>query len=182
MSVSSLFSSQMAPGYAIAVMGIDFTLRYFYKVLLDLLPICNQDKGNKIRYEEDSWMTYLLFFSKSSSCKSFLLSFFLFLFLLLPFTMNSFGGWSNFCFTEQEWNLQRDGAEKRKKEGRRDKLIITAFLLEMWHCYCLSPTYLCQLLCLLLFSIQVHSFSPLCLSPLSSCFLCWSSGAIENRD
>lgn len=46
---SSLFSSQMAPGYAIAVMGIDFTLRYFYKVLLDLLPICNQDKGNKIR-------------------------------------------------------------------------------------------------------------------------------------
>ncbi|TMS20038.1 VWFA and cache domain-containing protein 1 [Larimichthys crocea] len=42
-------SSQMAPGYAIAVMGIDFTLRYFYKVLLDLLPICNQDKGNKIR-------------------------------------------------------------------------------------------------------------------------------------
>lgn len=44
-------SSQMAPGYAVAVMGIDFTLRYFYKVLLDLLPICNQDKGNKIRYE-----------------------------------------------------------------------------------------------------------------------------------
>uniref|UniRef100_A0A1A8Q6T5 VWFA and cache domain-containing protein 1 n=1 Tax=Nothobranchius rachovii TaxID=451742 RepID=A0A1A8Q6T5_9TELE len=42
-------SSQMAPGYAIAVMGIDFTLRYFYKVLLDLLPICNQDKGHKIR-------------------------------------------------------------------------------------------------------------------------------------
>ncbi|XP_077463813.1 VWFA and cache domain-containing protein 1 [Stigmatopora argus] len=42
-------SSQMAPGYAVAVMGIDFTLRYFYKVLLDLLPICNQDKGNKIR-------------------------------------------------------------------------------------------------------------------------------------
>lgn len=41
----------MAPGYAVAVMGIDFTLRYFYKVLLDLLPICNQDKGNKIRYE-----------------------------------------------------------------------------------------------------------------------------------
>lgn len=39
----------MAPGYAIAVMGIDFTLRYFYKVLLDLLPICNQDKGDKIR-------------------------------------------------------------------------------------------------------------------------------------
>lgn len=45
----SVCSSQMAPGYAIAVMGIDFTLRYFYKVLLDLLPICNQDKGNKIR-------------------------------------------------------------------------------------------------------------------------------------
>lgn len=44
-----LLSSQMAPGYAVAVMGIDFTLRYFYKVLLDLLPICNQDKGNKIR-------------------------------------------------------------------------------------------------------------------------------------
>lgn len=44
-----LSSSQMAPGYAVAVMGIDFTLRYFYKVLLDLLPICNQDKGNKIR-------------------------------------------------------------------------------------------------------------------------------------
>uniref|UniRef100_A0A8C7CJB0 Cache domain containing 1 n=1 Tax=Oncorhynchus kisutch TaxID=8019 RepID=A0A8C7CJB0_ONCKI len=42
-------SSQMAPGYAVAVMGIDFTLRYLYKVLLDLLPICNQDKGNKIR-------------------------------------------------------------------------------------------------------------------------------------
>lgn len=42
-------SNQMAPGYAVAVMGIDFTLRYFYKVLLDLLPICNQDKGNKIR-------------------------------------------------------------------------------------------------------------------------------------
>lgn len=45
----------MAPGYAVAVMGIDFTLRYFYKVLLDLLPICNQDKGNKIRWEEDDW-------------------------------------------------------------------------------------------------------------------------------
>lgn len=42
-------SSKMAPGSAVAVMGIDFTLRYFYKVLLDLLPICNQDKGNKIR-------------------------------------------------------------------------------------------------------------------------------------
>ncbi|RXM36476.1 VWFA and cache domain-containing protein 1 [Acipenser ruthenus] len=42
-------SSQMASGYAVAVMGIDFTLRYFYKVLLDLLPICNQDRGNKIR-------------------------------------------------------------------------------------------------------------------------------------
>ncbi|MEQ2202759.1 VWFA and cache domain-containing protein 1 [Xenoophorus captivus] len=40
---------KMAPGYAVAVMGIDFTLRYFYKVLLDLLPICNQDKGHKIR-------------------------------------------------------------------------------------------------------------------------------------
>ncbi|XP_048845316.1 VWFA and cache domain-containing protein 1-like isoform X1 [Brienomyrus brachyistius] len=42
-------SSQATPGSAVAVMGIDFTLRYFYKVLLDLLPICNQDKGNKIR-------------------------------------------------------------------------------------------------------------------------------------
>ncbi|KAK1795745.1 hypothetical protein P4O66_001224 [Electrophorus voltai] len=42
-------SPQTAPGYTVAVMGIDFTLRYFYKVLLDLLPICNQDKGNKIR-------------------------------------------------------------------------------------------------------------------------------------
>ncbi|RXM31443.1 hypothetical protein EOD39_7020 [Acipenser ruthenus] len=42
-------SSQMASGYAVAVMGIDFTLRYFYKVLLDLLPVCNQDRGNKIR-------------------------------------------------------------------------------------------------------------------------------------
>ncbi|XP_030228638.1 VWFA and cache domain-containing protein 1 isoform X2 [Gadus morhua] len=42
-------SSNMASGYAVAVMGIDFTLRYFYKVLLDLLPICNQDNGNKIR-------------------------------------------------------------------------------------------------------------------------------------
>ncbi|KTG36181.1 hypothetical protein cypCar_00000251, partial [Cyprinus carpio] len=42
-------SSQKASGYTVAVMGIDFTLRYFYKVLLDLLPICNQDKGNKIR-------------------------------------------------------------------------------------------------------------------------------------
>ncbi|KAM4575122.1 VWFA and cache domain-containing protein 1 [Fundulus diaphanus] len=42
-------SSQMAPGYAVAVMGIDFTLRYFYKVLLDLLPICNQDRGHKLR-------------------------------------------------------------------------------------------------------------------------------------
>lgn len=60
--MSSLFSSQMAPGYAIAVMGIDFTLRYFYKVLLDLLPICNQDKGNKIRYEEDSWDDLSAFF------------------------------------------------------------------------------------------------------------------------
>ena len=40
----------MASGYAVAVMGIDFTLRYFYKVLLDLLPICNQDQGNKIRW------------------------------------------------------------------------------------------------------------------------------------
>ncbi|KAI2663592.1 VWFA and cache domain-containing protein 1 [Labeo rohita] len=39
----------VASGYTVAVMGIDFTLRYFYKVLLDLLPICNQDKGNKIR-------------------------------------------------------------------------------------------------------------------------------------
>ncbi|XP_023650562.1 VWFA and cache domain-containing protein 1 isoform X2 [Paramormyrops kingsleyae] len=42
-------SSQMVPGSVVAVMGIDFTLRYFYKVLLDLLPVCNQDKGNKIR-------------------------------------------------------------------------------------------------------------------------------------
>uniref|UniRef100_A0A8C9QZH1 VWFA and cache domain-containing protein 1 n=2 Tax=Scleropages formosus TaxID=113540 RepID=A0A8C9QZH1_SCLFO len=42
-------SSQMTSGSTVAVMGIDFTLRYFYKVLLDLLPICNQDRGNKIR-------------------------------------------------------------------------------------------------------------------------------------
>ncbi|XP_042191042.1 VWFA and cache domain-containing protein 1 [Callorhinchus milii] len=42
-------SSLSAPGHAVAVMGIDFTLRYFYKVLLDLLPVCNQDGGNKIR-------------------------------------------------------------------------------------------------------------------------------------
>ncbi|KAL4635019.1 VWFA and cache domain-containing protein 1 [Arapaima gigas] len=42
-------SLQIASGSTVAVMGIDFTLRYFYKVLLDLLPICNQDKGNKIR-------------------------------------------------------------------------------------------------------------------------------------
>ncbi|XP_048395492.1 VWFA and cache domain-containing protein 1 isoform X2 [Stegostoma tigrinum] len=41
--------SLSAPGHAVAVMGVDFTLRYFYKVLLDLLPICNQDGGNKIR-------------------------------------------------------------------------------------------------------------------------------------
>ncbi|MEQ2158069.1 hypothetical protein GOODEAATRI_008441, partial [Goodea atripinnis] len=49
MLAAPVTSSQMAPGYAVAVMGIDFTLRYFYKVLLDLLPICNQDKGHKIR-------------------------------------------------------------------------------------------------------------------------------------
>lgn len=50
----------MAPGYAVAVMGIDFTLRYFYKVLLDLLPICNQDKGNKIRYETGRiWLIFV---------------------------------------------------------------------------------------------------------------------------
>lgn len=58
-------SSQMAPGFAVAVMGIDFTLRYFYKVLLDLLPICNQDKGNKIRYQRPG-------FQLSSPCYQFL--------------------------------------------------------------------------------------------------------------
>uniref|UniRef100_A0A6I8NAW0 VWFA and cache domain-containing protein 1 n=1 Tax=Ornithorhynchus anatinus TaxID=9258 RepID=A0A6I8NAW0_ORNAN len=43
-------SSQLSiPGHTVAVMGIDFTLRYFYKVLMDLLPVCNQDGGNKIR-------------------------------------------------------------------------------------------------------------------------------------
>lgn len=74
---SSVSSSQMAPGYAVAVMGIDFTLRYFYKVLLDLLPICNQDKGNKIR-----WVDYGLggnlhavFSSSCVHCSFFLLSF-----------------------------------------------------------------------------------------------------------
>uniref|UniRef100_A0A8C9W668 VWFA and cache domain-containing protein 1 n=1 Tax=Scleropages formosus TaxID=113540 RepID=A0A8C9W668_SCLFO len=41
-------SSQTSPGSVVAVMGIDFTLHYFYKVLLDLLPVCNQDK-TKIR-------------------------------------------------------------------------------------------------------------------------------------
>ncbi|XP_057226409.1 VWFA and cache domain-containing protein 1 [Malurus melanocephalus] len=41
-------SSQMSSGHSVAVMGIDFTLRYFYKVLMDLLPVCNQDGGNKI--------------------------------------------------------------------------------------------------------------------------------------
>ncbi|NXV49605.1 CAHD1 protein, partial [Uria aalge] len=42
-------SAQMSSGHSVAVMGIDFTLRYFYKVLMDLLPVCNQDGGNKIR-------------------------------------------------------------------------------------------------------------------------------------
>uniref|UniRef100_F7DFT1 Cache domain-containing 1 n=1 Tax=Xenopus tropicalis TaxID=8364 RepID=F7DFT1_XENTR len=42
-------SSQISPGNTVAVMGIDFTLRYFYKVLMELLPVCNQDGGNKIR-------------------------------------------------------------------------------------------------------------------------------------
>ncbi|KAJ7421021.1 VWFA and cache domain-containing protein 1 [Pitangus sulphuratus] len=41
--------AQMSSGHSVAVMGIDFTLRYFYKVLMDLLPVCNQDGGNKIR-------------------------------------------------------------------------------------------------------------------------------------
>ncbi|KAI1236902.1 hypothetical protein IHE44_0015160 [Lamprotornis superbus] len=31
-------SAQMSSGHSVAVMGIDFTLRYFYKVLMDLLP------------------------------------------------------------------------------------------------------------------------------------------------
>lgn len=39
----------MSSGHSVAVMGIDFTLRYFYKVLMDLLPVCNQDGGNKLR-------------------------------------------------------------------------------------------------------------------------------------
>lgn len=56
MLAPTVCSSQMAPGFAVAVMGIDFTLRYFYKVLLDLLPICNQDKGNKIRYERPGFL------------------------------------------------------------------------------------------------------------------------------
>nr|XP_013801472.1 PREDICTED: VWFA and cache domain-containing protein 1 [Apteryx mantelli mantelli] len=43
------FPAQMSSGHSVAVMGIDFTLRYFYKVLMDLLPVCNQDGGNKIR-------------------------------------------------------------------------------------------------------------------------------------
>ncbi|XP_055978206.1 VWFA and cache domain-containing protein 1 [Sorex fumeus] len=42
-------STQLSSGHTVAVMGIDFTLRYFYKVLMDLLPVCNQDGGNKIR-------------------------------------------------------------------------------------------------------------------------------------
>ncbi|KAG9469617.1 hypothetical protein GDO78_020064 [Eleutherodactylus coqui] len=42
-------NSQVSSGYTVAVMGIDFTLRYFYKVLMELLPVCNQDGGNKIR-------------------------------------------------------------------------------------------------------------------------------------
>lgn len=46
---SPLCSAQMSSGHSVAVMGIDFTLRYFYKVLMDLLPVCNQDGGNKIR-------------------------------------------------------------------------------------------------------------------------------------
>ncbi|EGW01018.1 VWFA and cache domain-containing protein 1 [Cricetulus griseus] len=41
--------TQLSSGHTVAVMGIDFTLRYFYKVLMDLLPVCNQDGGNKIR-------------------------------------------------------------------------------------------------------------------------------------
>ncbi|XP_063283945.1 VWFA and cache domain-containing protein 1 isoform X1 [Pelobates fuscus] len=42
-------SSLVSSGHTVAVMGMDFTLRYFYKVLIDLLPICNQDGGNKLR-------------------------------------------------------------------------------------------------------------------------------------
>lgn len=41
-------------------------------------------------------------------------------------------------FAEQELNLQSD-EKKKGKEGRRDKLIITAFQLGMWRCCCLSP-------------------------------------------
>lgn len=116
-------SSQMAPGYAVAVMGIDFTLRYFYKVLLDLLPICNQDKGNKIRYERggSGWSVSLLWIIPSP-CYQFLF-------------FDSFGIKKGFA--EEELNFQID-EKKKGKEGRRDKLIITAFQLGMW-CCCLSP-------------------------------------------
>lgn len=82
-------SSQMAPGYAVAVMGIDFTLRYFYKVLLDLLPICNQDKGNKIRYERRGSLSLL--WIVPSPCYQFLF-------------FDSFGLKKGFA--EEELNLQ----------------------------------------------------------------------------
>lgn len=117
-------SSQMAPGYAVAVMAIDFTLRYFYKVLLDLLPICNQDKGNKIRCDRGGFGCSLSLLSiVPSPCYQFLL-------------FDSFGLKTGFA--EEELNLQSD-EKSRGKEGRGDKLIITAFQLWKWRCCCLSP-------------------------------------------
>lgn len=83
-------------------MGIDFTLRYFYKVLLDLLPICNQDKGNKIRYGRGG-------FGRPAS-----------LLQIVPSPCYHFLGFDSFGlkrkgFAEQELNLQSD-EKKRGKE------------------------------------------------------------------
>lgn len=108
----------MAPGYAVAVMGIDFTLRYFYKVLLDLLPICNQDKGKKIRYELFCRSCHLLLSVADFDSCGFNKSVQVFC-------------WAGAKLAEW-WEEKREG-------GRRDKLIITAFQLGMWRCCCLSP-------------------------------------------
>lgn len=99
-------SSQMAPGYAVAVMGIDFTLRYFYKVLLDLLPICNQDKGNKIRYGRGGLArAFSLLQIIPSPCYQFLL-------------LDSFG--LERGFAGEEVNLQSD---EKKKKGKGEEEI-----------------------------------------------------------
>lgn len=57
---------------------------------------------------------------------------------LISFCFFDSFGWKRKAFAEQELNLRSDEKEKGK-EGRGDKLIITAFQLGMWRCCCLSP-------------------------------------------